>query len=86
MNRLAIVEVSTVLDESIGERLYREFLAGRSPHTHAAYAKDLAAFAAFSTSSGPGAALATLIAMSAGEGNSHGITNATSSLSTLPTS
>jgi hypothetical protein len=29
-----------------GERLYREFLAGRSPNTLNAYAQDLAAFAA----------------------------------------
>jgi hypothetical protein len=30
-----------------GEKLYREFLAGRSRHTLQAYGQDLAAFAAF---------------------------------------
>jgi integrase/recombinase XerC len=58
------------LSPAVGERLYREFLAGRSPHTFDAYAKDVAAFAVFSGASSPGAALTALVAMTAGNGNS----------------
>ena len=40
-----------------GERLYREFLAGRSPNTLRAYAKDLTAFAAYQGAGSAGHAL-----------------------------
>ena len=53
-----------------GERLYQEFLAGRSPNTLNAYRQDLAAFAAFQGARGSGEALGALIALSAGAGNS----------------
>jgi integrase/recombinase XerC len=53
-----------------GERLYQEFLAGRSPNTLNAYRQDLAAFAAFQGARGQGEALGALIALSAGAGNS----------------
>ena len=53
-----------------GERLLREFLAGRSPNTLNAYRQDLAAFAAFQGARGQGEALGALIALSAGAGNS----------------
>jgi integrase/recombinase XerC len=53
-----------------GERLYCEFLAGRSPNTLNAYRQDLAAFAAFQGARGQGEALGALIALSAGAGNS----------------
>ena len=53
-----------------GERLYREFLAGRSPNTLNAYRQDLAAFAAFQGARGQGEALGALIGLSAGAGNS----------------
>lgn len=54
-----------------GERLYAEFLAGRSPNTLQAYAQDLAAFAASQGAGSPGQALeALMIGLRAGEGNS----------------
>ena len=54
-----------------GERLYREFLAGRSPNTLNAYAEDLAAFAAYQGAGSAGEALEALIGLPAGEGNSR---------------
>lgn len=54
-----------------GERLYKEFLAGRSPNTLSAYAQDLAAFAASQGAGSPGEALEALIRLPAGEGNSR---------------
>jgi integrase/recombinase XerC len=54
-----------------GERLYQEFLAGRSPNTLNAYARDLRAFAASQSAGSPGEALEALISLRAGEGNSH---------------
>jgi hypothetical protein len=39
-----------------GERLYREFLAGRSTNTLRAYAEDLIAFAAYQGAGSPGEA------------------------------
>jgi hypothetical protein len=54
-----------------GERLYREFLAGRSPNTLRAYAEDLTAFAAYQGAGSPGEALEALIGLRAGEGNSR---------------
>jgi integrase/recombinase XerC len=54
-----------------GERLYREFLAGRSPNTLSAYAQDLAAFAAFQCAGSAGRALEALTGLRAGEGNSR---------------
>lgn len=57
-------------DESQGERLRREFLAGRSPNTLTAYAKDLDAFAAYCRSLSTGDALSALVAMRPGDGNS----------------
>ena len=54
-----------------GERLTREFLAGRSPNTLQAYAQDLAAFAVFQGAGSPGEALEALIGLRAGEGNSR---------------
>ena len=54
-----------------GERLYAEFLAGRSPNTLNAYAQDLAAFAASQGAGSAGQALEALIALRAGEGNSR---------------
>jgi integrase/recombinase XerC len=54
-----------------GERLYAEFLAGRSPNTLNAYRQDLAAFAAFQGDGSQGEALEALIGLRAGEGNSR---------------
>lgn len=56
--------------EDAGERLLREFLAGRSPNTLNAYRKDLQAFADWSGAPTGGAALKALVALPAGEGNS----------------
>ena len=49
-----------------GERLYREFLAGRSPNTLNAYDQDLAAFAASQGAGSPGEALEALIGLRPG--------------------
>jgi integrase/recombinase XerC len=54
-----------------GERLYAEFLAGRSPNTLNAYRQDLAAFAAFQGDGSQGEALEALIGLRAGDGNSR---------------
>jgi integrase/recombinase XerC len=54
-----------------GERLYQEFLAGRSPNTLNAYAQDLAAFAASQGARSAGQALEALIGLRAGEGDSR---------------
>ncbi len=54
-----------------GERLYAEFLAGRSPNTLNAYRQDLAAFAAWQGAESAGQALEALISLRAGEGNSR---------------
>jgi integrase/recombinase XerC len=54
-----------------GERLYAEFLAGRSPNTLSAYAQDLAAFSASQGAGSPAVALEALISLRAGEGNSR---------------
>jgi hypothetical protein len=54
-----------------GERLYQEFLAGRSPNTLNAYRQDLAAFAAFQDAGSQGEALEALISLRAGEGNAR---------------
>lgn len=56
--------------EDTGERLHREFLAGRSPNTLNAYRKDLHAFADWCGVRTGGAALAVLVELPAGEGNS----------------
>ena len=54
-----------------GERLYGEFLAGRSPNTLQAYAQDLAAFTTSQGAGSAGQALEALIGLRAGEGNSR---------------
>ena len=51
-----------------GERLYREFLAGRSPNTLNAYRQDLAAFAAFQGARGQERRWSALIALSGRRG------------------
>jgi integrase/recombinase XerC len=56
--------------EDPGERLHREFLAGRSPNTLNAYRKDLQAFAQWCGAPTGGAALSLLVSLSAGDGNS----------------
>ncbi len=64
------VPALALADEDIGARLHREFLAGRSAHTLAAYRKDLAAFAAYLEARTTGAALSYLVSLAPGEGNS----------------
>ena len=54
---------------TVAEELVREHLAGRSPNTLAAYARDLAAFAAYVGAGSPGKTLEALIGLRAGEGN-----------------
>jgi len=58
-----------VFADDPGLRLYRAFLAGRSPNTLQAYSQDLTAFATFLDACGPGTALSRLIASRAGDGN-----------------
>lgn len=57
--------------EDPGERLHREFLAGRSPNTLNAYRKDLQAFADWCGAPTGGAALSVLVALPPGDGNSR---------------
>lgn len=57
-------------DEGVGARLHREFLAGRSPNTLNAYAKDLDAFAVHCGACTSGEALAVLVTLTPGNGNS----------------
>jgi integrase/recombinase XerC len=52
-----------------GQRLYRAFLAGRSPDTLRAYTQDVAAFAVFLGALSPSEAMTHLIEGSAGNGN-----------------
>jgi integrase/recombinase XerC len=52
-----------------GEKLYREFLAGRSPNTLDAYTQDLCAFAVWQGAGSAGQTLEALISLRAGEGN-----------------
>ena len=62
--------VATAIAEDVGERLRREFLAGRSPNTLEAYRKDLDAFAAWCAVRTSGEALSLLVALAPGDGNS----------------
>lgn len=57
--------------ESTGERLHREFLAGRSTNTLSAYRKDLQSFANWCGVCTGGDALTILVGLPAGEGNSR---------------
>jgi hypothetical protein len=52
-----------------GANLHREFLAGRSPHTLDAYARDIQAFARFLGEARPEAALSRLVRGTIGEAN-----------------
>jgi integrase/recombinase XerC len=52
-----------------GARLHAEFLAGRSPHTLDAYARDIEAFARFLGETRPEAALSRLVRGTIGEAN-----------------
>jgi integrase/recombinase XerC len=67
---VALTALAVPAIERTGDRLYREFLAGRSPNTLTAYGKDLLAFAGWCGVPTGGAALSVLVALPAGEGNS----------------
>lgn len=66
-----VTAVAVVPVETTGERLHREFLAGRSPNTLDAYRKDLRSFADWCGAVTGGAALSLLVVLPAGEGNSR---------------
>lgn len=68
-NAIGTALVPQTIAEGVGERLHREFLAGRSPNTLNAYRKDLGAFAAWCVVPDGGTALALLVSLQAGEGN-----------------
>jgi integrase/recombinase XerC len=69
MSNVTIYSPGQIEAVDAGAGLHRAFLAGRSPHTLDAYARDLAAFARFAGEARPEAALSRLIRGTAGEGH-----------------
>ena len=65
----SVLEILPAPVTVVAEDSFAEFLAGRSPNTLAAYARDLAAFAAYVGAGSPGKTLEALIGLRAGEGN-----------------
>ena len=67
---IATTPVAPALSDTAAARLYSAFVAGRSEHTLRAYCQDLETFAAFLKQPTPQAALAVLLGLRPGEGNS----------------